>query len=143
MPRLDTTKLVRPAPRIETRTFTDQMQPGMEWTLTVRVLRETPFQVDLESRAAEYITDYVTGRNGGPKAEVPKIIDVDGNARGVTLNVEVCKAIAIIENMQVPDDGDEPYNFLDLVKIAVTMRDAFLEAAAWSAGLLTEDAPNP
>lgn len=162
MPRFNPYTLDRPAAVVETREFVDPSYPDQPLELTLRAVREAPFKFKIQSKIDEYVTDYVLGRPTGKmpkKGELPKRFpptpvfsrSAQGKQR-IDVDEQTCKFVAVIEMMQVPGDGDAPYDFGELLQMAVVIPDAFVEAGLWAFGLLngadddddaSEPAPNP
>ena len=141
MSLVDPYKLKRPAPRLETQTFTDPDYPGLAWTLTVRALAEAPFQLSVQRRAEEIIADFVLPEDAArekfaPRDKVRPVEDEDGNLRDIALDEDTCRRIAAIQCTEVPDEGAAPLSVDTLAEYAVKYNILFLTASSWVFGLL-------
>ena len=141
MPLVDPNNLKRPAPHVETKTFTDPQFPGVEWTLTARVLNEAPFQLDVQARATELVRDYVlpeaaANEKFAPRLAVAPVEDEAGEVRAIRLTEDTCQRIAAIQCVEVVPDGQEKTDVDTLARYAVTYDDLFLAVSGWVFGLL-------
>ena len=148
MALVDPYKLKRPAPRVETKTFTDPDYPGLEWTLTVRALAEAPFQLSVQSRAEELIANFILPEDAArekfaPRDKVQPVEDEDGNLRDIALDEDTCRRIAAIQCTEVPDAGAEPLSVDTLAEYAVKYNILFLQASSWVFGLLNASRKKP
>ena len=148
MALVDPYKLKRPAPRVETKTFTDPDYPGLEWTLTVRALAEAPFQLSVQSRAEELIASFITPEDVArekfaPRDKVQPVEDEDGNLRDIALDEDTCRRIAAIQCTEVPDEGAQPLSVDTLAEYAVKYNILFLQASSWVFGLLNASRKKP
>lgn len=130
MAKINPFALNRPEDRFETKTFTDDLNPGVELTLALRGSPEAPFISALNEKAQKYIRDYIDGRNGGPPGVLPLV-----KGRPICPTAEVCRAAAYIEGMQSDQDDAERYTFVELLALSVTMPSAFMEAFVWASEL--------
>lgn len=135
MPRLNAYELPSRPVVTETRDLTDPDQPGTVWTLTLREAKDTPSQLAITAREKGYITDYITGRDGGPPAPPPRIGETI-----IPLTPDLFRSIAYIESLQVPGetDGvkDAPYTAPELLLISVQMPQAFMDAVIWAGEMM-------
>jgi hypothetical protein len=92
-------QLKRPGAVEEYREFTDPFQPGEVFGVALRAVPDSSLDYQMSEKAQRYITDYVTGRNGGPPAPLPP---VDG--KRVVMTEQLCLLIAGLEVMEfIPD----------------------------------------
>lgn len=116
----------------ETKTFTDTKQPGANLELTFRVETGIDVEFAVRQKRAGYIRDYLTGRDGVP-VQLPPI---DG--KRVTPSEQLFTWISTFEVMQVPPDGEPPYDLTAWLYFVVRMPDAVRQAVEWADTLIGE-----
>lgn len=133
MAKVNPWALRRPERRIETRTFTDPVQPGQEITLTLRAL--DPCERTFAHERADYYTElYVTGRDGQEPNMYPA---PDGTP--IKLSSRMCYNICFVEQMQVAEDPQDRYTFDELLGISLTLPNAWDQIMIWVAGFLNPE----
>ena len=147
MPRFNPYNLTRAEPVVDTREFSDPAQPGADFTLTLRAVSEAPFMLKVQAKGAEYVETYVLGRiKRQPKKAgelplrdppAPVYTRSEKGRTLIELDAQTCQGIAILDMMQVPQEGDAPYSFDEWAAMSVLMPTAFLEAANWAADMMT------
>jgi hypothetical protein len=130
--------LPRPRQRVETRMFSDPLQPGVAVTLTLKA----PDQVmtaQFADLANIYIEQHITGgmEDGARIEPAPMMIPGGGeNAPvAVPLTPGLCRTLAMLVTMQVGPEADR-YTAVDLVAVMDRMPHAFDRIADWAADLV-------
>lgn len=122
--------LNRPDVLIETKTFTDKVNPEAELTLTLRAENDAAVDFQEREKSQEYIRDFVVGRDDGPPAPLPPV-----GGRAVKVTRTLCGVVATLESMQVPGEEEEPFSFSEWCALSVVMPSAFREIDDWAADL--------
>lgn len=123
MPKHNTKSFQRVERRVESRTFTDALQPGVEITLTL-------VEPDLatiswsESQGEAYADEWV---RGAPYQVAVALNEMEM----VNLTDDLCKALAMVEILQQP--GEDAYSVEELIDIMRGMPGAWMEINAWAA----------
>lgn len=136
MPRIDPFEGVRAEPVIETKDFTDPRHPGKVWTLTLKGLEPDEGGVvadETEELCARYLPP---GHPDGDRLreaygiEYVKFSDVGG--RPVRMSRTLLQNVATISAMQQKQEGEELYQFGELIAFSVTWPAAWREVCAWA-----------
>jgi len=156
MPDFDPYQLDRPAPRTETRTFTDPAHPAVALTLTVSISDEAPSKMRVYKRIADNQTEYIDGRidpeavipaSGLPIRFAPAVVRFrkPGQESVIALEDRTCRFISVLQMLEVRTADDNgvvpPEKSVEYwAAVAVTLPTAFLDAGMWASTLL-EGAP--
>jgi hypothetical protein len=110
-----------------TRTFTDPENPAKSVTVTLKKME--PHEIfEAAKLSSDMVKKYVTGDTEEDTAPLafPMIFNEDGTpGEPVKLNDFMCMAIAQVVIMQIPQPGEAPYNFEELVAMSYTFPHAF------------------
>ena len=112
---------------VETRTFTDPKQPDDPITLTFTARSGADNTSVITQHVSELVTRYITGE-GKDKPPVPVLIP---GSRAIRITEKYIKIIAMLMDMETPQDGDEPYTFEEWAAIGAVMPTAFLGITNW------------
>lgn len=122
--RVNPRALSRPPAFTQTRTFTDPEQPGQELTLTLRPLNFAELCQTNET-AAPLVEEWT-----GPKGQAVGGYPVQGGPP-VPVTPALLSMLVMLEGMQVPQSGEEPYTWEDLLILSVTMPTAWTALTKW------------
>ena len=152
MPDFDPYQLDRPAPRTETRTFTDPAHPAVALTLTVSVSDEAPSKMRVYKRIADNQAEYIEGRldpdaplvpGGLPGRFAPAVVRFrkPGQESVIALEDRTCRFISVLQMLEVREANENgtapPEKSVEYwAAVAVTLPTAFLDAGMWASTLL-------
>lgn len=142
MPKPNPYSLKRPGDVEETQTFMDPAHPGVEFPVALCARSESSFEDEIAEKAAEFITDFIRGRNGGPPAVLPAV-----GGRPVRLTKRLCVDIAGLMVMEAEaqsraqarqETAEEPYDLAQWVTLSATAPTAFSQMRDFAAKLLDQ-----
>lgn len=131
MPRINPWGLPKPVLRCETRTLVDA-DTGFEVCLTLKQI--DPIQIaNAASRTQEYDATY--GGDSGIPLVLPATDGSGPEAR--MLPNAFFSQVAILQEMEVPEPGDDPADLLWWAGIATRLPSVFGQISEWMAALMT------
>lgn len=112
----------------ETKTFNvGTAKKPEELTLTFEAVPGYDLTFAVLEKADEYALSYLTGSKGASPAPLPPIA-----GRSVKMSRRLCNTVALLEMLEVPDEGEEKYDFFAWCQWAVLRPGVFDEIAAWA-----------
>lgn len=127
LPRINPWSVPRTPRKRETRTFTEP-DTGVELTLTLQSLDG----IGISKAAAlgrYYTRTYIEGEDG--QEPLPFPAGPNGEDLLEACDREVLQTLALMERMQVSENGTEPYGFMDLLGIARNLPNVWLQMCSW------------
>ena len=131
--KVDFSKYHRPPSLTETRVFTDPLQSDAEIEITIKAVPSYGTILKVEEIASRYILDYVEPREGEPVAAPPH---VDG--KPVQMSKRLCTAIATIQVMEDPPEGEPRYTMEELAGMSELFPNAFVQLVDWAGRMLNK-----
>ena len=121
MSRVNPFSLKRGEGRVVSRTLTDP-ERSLEVPLTLRRLDGLELLKAVD-RGNEYKALYLTGKDGKP----PQVL-LDPDDEPLAISESLCETVAMLELMEVPPEGEKPYNFHEWAIWAQRSLSIFTEA---------------
>jgi hypothetical protein len=129
---LNVTRYKRPVMPLETKSFTDPLQPGVAIELTLQAFDGLRQEL-MRERAADLTAEFITGRDGADPKPFPAIEDASGRMTIPELSTSLMNAIALCQTMEV---GDEPSSIYEWVHLAACFPSVWTEIQIWAGDLL-------
>ncbi len=114
----------------ETRTFTDASQPDLSLTLTLRASSGTAAIFAANEQVDRWEAMYITGEDG---EEPLPMVDPQGEA--IPINRTLLSLIAKLVQMEVPQEGERPYDMKEWATLAERAPFAFAAVGRFAAEL--------
>lgn len=127
MSKFDPLQMSRPPAVVDTRTFTDPLQPNCEVTLTFTADPQYGSSLASVQNTQKYTELYIAGKNGGPPAFLPPV-----GGRGVVITRELVAIISNLESMETPGDGEEKWSFMQWRALAANAPTMFQDIIEWA-----------
>jgi hypothetical protein len=139
MGKINPFRLQRPVRPVHDVNVVDGQHDGVEFNFRLRQLDALDQHRSAE-RGEDLVDDYIKGRDGNAPRDFPAVGDGDG-MEVVKPTETLCQTAAVIEAMQ-PDDAVDRYTAEELIAIAVTCPNAWIQLLSISTRINRGELPN-